>query len=133
MNFIIILSVLFIHWIADFVLQTDWQAKNKSSNWNALIHHTGVYSFVWFLCSPLLIAYLCPGHDLKWLVMAALVFALGTFILHTATDAITSRINKRLYEKGKTHEFFVSIGFDQILHYAQLFAFLFLFQTKCIV
>jgi len=28
----IIIVILFIHWIADFVLQTDKQAKNKSKS-----------------------------------------------------------------------------------------------------
>ena len=37
-----------VHGIADYWLQTDWQAQNKSKNWNALIRHVCVYglSFV---------------------------------------------------------------------------------------
>jgi hypothetical protein len=32
-----ILVILFIHWLADFVLQTDKQAKGKSKNWSDLL------------------------------------------------------------------------------------------------
>lgn len=30
---IIVLVLLFIHWIADFLTQNDWQATNKSKSW----------------------------------------------------------------------------------------------------
>jgi len=37
--------ILIIHFIADFVLQTDKQAKGKSNNWGDLLSHTFVYSY----------------------------------------------------------------------------------------
>ena len=48
-------------------------------------------------------------------------FPLITFITHTITDYFTSRLNSRLWAKGDVHNFFVSVGFDQVLHYVQLF------------
>jgi hypothetical protein len=106
----IVLIILFIHWVADFVCQTDWQAKNKSKNNEALVNHILIYSAI------TTIAWLAFGFNID----AASIF-LCTFICHFITDYITSRINSKLYAKGKIHYFFVSIGFDQILHYAQLF------------
>jgi hypothetical protein len=44
-----------------------------------------------------------------------------TFVCHTVTDYITSRINSRLWLAQRVHDFFVSIGFDQVLHYTQLY------------
>ena len=41
----LIFWILICHFIADFLLQTDWQAKNKSSNFEALASHVTVYSF----------------------------------------------------------------------------------------
>jgi len=49
MNLIEIFSILLIHWVADFVLQTDKQAKGKSKNWNDLLSHTVSYTGVWIL------------------------------------------------------------------------------------
>jgi len=48
-------------------------------------------------------------------------FVLITFVAHTITDYFTSRLNAKLWAKGDVHNFFVSVGFDQVLHYVQLF------------
>jgi hypothetical protein len=52
--------------------------------------------------------------------MAAL-FSAVTFVGHTATDYITSRCSKKYFSKNDYHNGFVVIGFDQILHYLQLY------------
>jgi hypothetical protein len=110
--------MILIHWWADFVLQKDEWAKNKSKSWSALLKHTGSYSLVWLASSISLVWwYHLKGAD----ELDLLWFAPITFIAHTITDAITSRINSKLYSQGKIHEFFVVVGFDQVLHYAQLF------------
>lgn len=107
----IIILILCIHWFADFVLQTDWQAKNKSSNDYALSLHVTNYSITWLVFT--------------WFIFNNFYLALGfsaiTFFLHWCTDYFTSRINTKLWNKGEVHYFFVSIGFDQVLHYVQLF------------
>ena len=107
-NVYIVLGILFTHWIADFVLQTDWQAKNKSKDNMALLSHTVFYTFAWILPSLLLV-----GQQTHW-------FLLITLASHTITDYFTSRLNSKLWANGKVHEFFVSVGFDQFLHYVQL-------------
>lgn len=115
MNIYEVLTILFIHWFADFVLQTDKQAKGKSKNMNDLIDHTHSYSIIWLMVGSIYCLYYNLGP------YKAVYFYLITFICHTATDYVTSRINSRLYDEGKRHTFFVSIGFDQWLHYVQLF------------
>ena len=111
----IVIYIIIVHWIADFVLQTDKMAKGKSSNLEDLLSHTIVYSgFIGlascFFLSPYKHGFLEPS-----------LFMTITFFCHTITDYFTSRLNSNLWSKGKTHYFFVSVGFDQILHYAQLF------------
>jgi hypothetical protein len=100
-----LLMLLTVHFIADFVLQTDWQAQNKSKNWAALFLHVSVYSIAFF---PLAL----------WLldVERGTLFVLVTFVLHFFTDAITSRINSRLWAAKRVHGFFVGIGADQLSH-----------------
>ncbi len=110
-NIYIVLGILFIHWVADFLCQTDWQAQNKSKKWNALLQHTGNYSVIWFL--PML--YLFLGSADK-----AFSFVGITFVAHTITDYFTSRLNSKFWKEQKVHWFFVSVGFDQLLHYTQL-------------
>ena len=114
MNLIEIFSILGIHWFADFVLQTDKQAKGKSKNWSDLLDHTFSYSFIWLIIGTI---YAISINNF-WL---GPIFAIITLVCHTITDYITSRENSKLWEKGDVHNFFVCIGFDQYLHYVQLF------------
>lgn len=92
--------ICWLHFLGDFILQTDRMAQNKSklSGWLAL--HVGVYStcFVFF----------------GW------KFVLATWLAHFATDYVTSRITSKLWQKNERHWFFVVIGADQALHLTQL-------------
>lgn len=118
MTLLEIFTILIIHWIADFILQTDSQAKGKSKEWKPLLQHTFNYSLCWLI--PILFIFPQNWTTLQY-VTNSFLFAGLTFIAHTITDYFTSRLNSKLWAEGKTHLFFVSIGFDQILHYLQLF------------
>lgn len=106
------LALLAVHWFGDFVLQTHWQASNKSTNNNALARHVGTYTLVLFLLSNVIF------RDAPTLVVV--VFALVNGALHFATDYFTSRWTSALYAKQDWHNFFVTIGFDQLIHQATL-------------
>ena len=126
----VVLAIILIHWLADFVFQTDKMAKGKSKNWNDLLSHTGTYSFVWLFIGGCI--YLQqfrpynPEHNkiinIYWSywIPRGILFVFITFIAHTITDYFTSRLNSKLWAKGDVHNFFVSIGGDQVLHYTQL-------------
>ena len=101
-----LLALLTTHFIADFVLQSDWMAQNKSKRWDALVAHVGVYTLTYL---PLALYWW--GNS-----PAALQFLVVTFVLHFFTDAITSRINSRLWAAKRVHAFFVGIGADQLSH-----------------
>lgn len=109
-SLVAILSIVCLHFVADFVLQTHEQAVGKSKDVWYLLEHTLVYSACWL---PVGVFFFSIGK--------VLLFVLITFICHTVTDYFTSRFNAKLWEKGNVHNFFVGIGFDQVLHYAQLF------------
>lgn len=113
----LVILILFIHWVADFVCQTHWQATNKSKNDLALVCHVASYTAVWTI--PILILF-------HFAAVPALHFLFITFFAHFWTDYFTSRWTSKLYAKGDFHNFFVVIGFDQILHYVQLFGTLYL-------
>lgn len=136
-----ILLIILIHWIADFVLQTEKQAKCKSKNLHDLLSHTIYYSIITSLFYILLFPCIYSFTELEPGYLNIIYFTLITFITHTITDYFTSRINNKFipereyvhsykiidkfsffrYKNENWHNFFVSIGFDQVLHYTQLF------------
>lgn len=109
MKEIYLLQLLVLHFFADFIMQTNAQATGKSKRWKPLLTHTGSYATIFLF-------------GLLWpLGSSALLFAVITFVAHTATDYVTSRLSRPLFEKGDYHNGFVVIGFDQMLHYIQLY------------
>jgi len=115
MTFQMIMSVIALHWVADFVLQSDWQAKNKSKNNLALLLHVTIYTVCLAVFGLLFFT-----ND-SWIVY----WILGNGAAHFVVDYITSRINTYLWNKGRVHDFFVMVGFDQLIHYTCLFGSLF--------
>lgn len=127
----VVFAIIVIHYIADFICQTEWQAVNKSKNWEALINHTFIYSYMWALPAVYWFAEINVYYPC--------VFFLITFICHTITDYFTSRLNSKLmplrdykwnreeninwysFPYGESyHNFFIGVGGDQVLHYFQL-------------
>jgi Protein of unknown function (DUF3307) len=106
-----LVSLLAIHWFADFVLQTDWQARNKSKDNVALARHVGTYTLALTMAAIGLLGF-----------STAILFGLINGILHFATDYVTSRITSRLYAKQAYHNFFVVVGLDQLIHQVTLAA-----------
>jgi hypothetical protein len=101
MTYATIMLLLSVHFVADFVLQTDWMALNKSTRWWPLTVHILVYS--------------------ACLIPFGLLFALVNGCAHFVTDAVSSRATSYLWGLKKRHLFFVVIGLDQLAHYAILF------------
>jgi TM2 domain-containing membrane protein YozV len=107
----IFVLLLAVHYVGDFVLQTDWQAKNKSKNAEALIRHVGVYT-AWLTIPSIVLL----GHD------AGLLYAFANGGLHLITDAVTSRFTAFYARQERWHAFFVVVGYDQLIHQVTLAA-----------
>jgi len=105
-QFVVLLAA---HWLADFFLQTHWQASNKSKRMDALARHVGTYTMV-----LLVVAIFLFGFEL------GVAFAALNGVLHFGTDYFTSRWSSKLYAKQDWHNFFVVIGFDQLIHQTTL-------------
>jgi hypothetical protein len=90
------LELIWTHFIADFVLQSDKIALNKSKSNKWL----GLHSLVYSLC------FIFWG----WKYVTVLL------LTHFLIDGITSRIGSFLWKRDARHWFFVIIGFDQALH-----------------
>lgn len=81
------LLVFFCHLLGDYVLQCDFIANSKGSNWYHLLVHCGLYIF------PFYVAF---GMDWRLGVL---------FVTHVVIDAAKARYKK------------ISYRTDQILHY----------------
>lgn len=99
-----IFIVIWLHWLSDFVLQTDKMAKGKSTSNGWLLIHINVYTI------PFLI--------LGW------KYALLNGAAHLVVDFVTSRITSYLWKQNRVHDFFVIIGLDQAIHLSVLIALL---------
>ena len=108
---------LTFHWWADFVCQTDYQAKNKSKCNRVLLTHvltyTGVFSLLFL---GLYFAVLYHQIPLQFYFTPVAIFLVLNGIFHFITDWCTSRISSKMWQKGDTHNFFVVVGFDQLVH-----------------
>lgn len=107
----IIVLILLAHFVADFVCQSQKMASNKSKNIYWLLTHILVYTFVLFLFSTYVFAYFEYNVLYWWL------WTLANGVLHFIVDYFTSKLNTYLWNKKEVHWFFVSIGFDQFIHY----------------
>lgn len=101
MSIEVLLLIVWVHWFADFVCQTDYMALNKSSDdqwlsFKALGLHVLVYSifFIWL----------------------GVIFTIVNLLLHYAIDYFSSRAMKKAWIEEKRNKFFILLGFDQALH-----------------
>jgi hypothetical protein len=106
-DIVVVVTILWAHFVGDFILQSDYHAVNKSKSNLALFEHVLWYSL------PLTFAGFLIPVSLAWLVV--------NMVLHGAIDYVTSRISSRLWKQDKRHWFFVTIGADQSLHFTCLF------------
>lgn len=114
----IILYIVFIHWVADFVAQTDEMARGKSTSIKWLTRHVVAYGNVFGAGAlPFLIYYIIKGENHGILIVSYILLNMG---LHWITDYFTSKQTSKLWAKGEVHNFFVVVGFDQFIHMACL-------------
>ena len=95
-----VVLLVWIHFVGDFILQSDKMSKNKSNSIKWLLTHGFMYT----------LPFLCLG----------LVYGLVNGVIHILVDFITSKITAKLWEDKEVHWFFVIIGLDQAIHITTL-------------
>lgn len=137
---LLFLGMIYIHYVADFIFQDEEWAKNKSKSFTALLKHTYTYSAFWVVAGMVytfpLFWDITSDEYFIFMVKFVFIFPLITFLAHTTTDFLTSKVTSRQYEEGKFGSsipnlgFFSTIGFDQCLHYTQLFLTFYLLKNS---
>ena len=114
---IVAFFIVVIHFIADFIFQAEEWATNKSKSNFVLFKHVTAYTIIWSVSGLFIFS-----DPFKYLI-----FLLVTFVAHFTTDYFTSRIVSRKFANNEygspipNFGAFTVIGFDQVLHYGQLF------------
>lgn len=96
----ILISLIWIHWYADFYCQNDKMAINKSTSIKWLLLHCGIYGLL--------------------LSVFGFYFALINAFSHFLIDQQSSKLTTKFHVSGDRHNFFVVIGADQALHLSVL-------------
>jgi len=105
-----VLLIGFIHWISDFIFQTDDMANNKGKSIKWLSFHVFTYSL---LTTMGWAAFTQNPEDLF------MVFLI-TFSTHWVTDFFTSKATGYFYLKQEWRNFFNVVGLDQLIHLTTL-------------
>ena len=112
---LVILWLIFSHWVADFICQDEAWALKKKESFVSLLKHTLTYSCI---ITAMFFNYLS--------LIGLLYFFIGTLVSHTFIDYFTSKIvGKRFADKHLGSAIpnmgaFTIIGFDQVLHYISM-------------
>lgn len=97
-----ILILIWVHFTADFILQTDYVAINKSESNSILTTHVVLYII------PFIVASLFLPLSSNWMIFNA--------VAHWIVDYCSCRATGYFWERNQRHWFFVVIGLDQALH-----------------
>ena len=97
MTLTIIISVLLIHFVSDFLYQTNKQTLNKGKSIKELLKHTTIYSILSGCLLQIMVQEDMFGAQETLL---PIYFTLITFITHTVVDYFTSKLTSKLWILG---------------------------------
>lgn len=105
----VVVWILLVHYVGDFLLQTQKQAENKSKSNEWLTYHVISYT-----------AMLLIGGMIMEVSLNMFYWVMINGFLHWCTDWATSRATAELWKLQKIRPFFWVIGLDQLVHTACL-------------
>jgi hypothetical protein len=95
-----------MHIAGDFLLQGNSMSKLKMSKISFLFAHTGIYTTLFIVLSPFLLALT---------FIQGLLYSLINGVAHLIVDFITSRSKKHYWEKDET-KYIMTISLDHLVH-----------------
>ena len=112
-NLYLILSIIWLHFVADYIFQSSWMASNKSSDTSALLSHVACYTLTLGVGGFILSLGDVNDFLLPWVILNG--------VLHFTTDYIFSKISTKLLDHDDLRMVFVMDGLDKCVHYTCLF------------
>jgi hypothetical protein len=97
-----VLAIIWLHFFADFMLQSDSVAVNKGKNVFYLMYHCCIYM-------------------IPFGALFGIKFALINGLAHFLVDLCSSQLTTKFHKSGNRSAFFNTIGFDQAIHLTILF------------
>jgi fatty acid desaturase len=103
-------GLLIAHLLGDWLLQTEWQAQNKRTNWLALLSHVAVYHAIVFII-------LFFGFKLDVVRVIVAVGALALFhIILDKQDPVRWYMRTFRLTVTRTPERWLMVAVDQSIH-----------------
>lgn len=121
MEHLIFAWILVVHFLVDFVWQTDKMVINKSKSHAWLIRHVAAYVFWMAILAWLPMGAIAESNGLVKVYLddfrrAMALWLIGNGVLHAIVDAITSRLSAKMWVTNRRQAFFVVMGADQLAH-----------------
>lgn len=88
--------LIIIHYVGDFMFQTEWMATGKSKSITVLMTHTFIYTATFYAAFICLVTYdIFIGLNNIEITGKWFAFFPITFIFHTIIDYISSKITSK--------------------------------------
>lgn len=116
-----LITLMFAHWVSDFIMQNDWMARNKSNSLTPLATHILVYTITFTIITT------SVGCILRMDPYTLIAFGITNGIIHFAIDFFTSKLSSAAHNAGRiggsipNFGMFTVIGADQMLHFITMF------------
>jgi membrane-bound metal-dependent hydrolase YbcI (DUF457 family) len=112
-----ILTILFAHFFADYVVQPRKWATQKWTSDSALGKHTLVYTLSLFIWCWFFFSLTSIDWDMVFILF---IWAAINGCLHFVVDSVTSRDAHQFWMEKDDELYYATLGIDQTLHYAIL-------------
>ena len=107
----VFISILFAHYIADFIMQPDRIARSKHDNFISLLQHAALYG-----CSMYLLVFIPLTVVLMYSPISVLKYTAINTVAHLVCDFFSSKLSHKYFSKENYWAGFAVVGFDQFVH-----------------
>jgi len=101
-----IIILILMHAVGDFFFQGKKMSKLKALKLPYLLEHTGIYTLLFLVLSPLI---------LGLTIIQALIFSLINGVLHFIIDYYTGKLKVKYYGVDES-KYITTIGLDHTIH-----------------